>query len=376
MGQIAKQQVGESTNFLKTVVGKAKQLMVDTTRWGLVVMDGVKAGGYPVLGAHEMSNRNTLVNSDGVVAQEAIGTPINDDTYSFDQWITLSDGNGVVTPSQETSDLPNGARSAMKLTVAVANKKFGLLQIVEGNNCKHLINDVATLAASAKASGLSNLRVAVLSWTGTEDSVTSDVVSTWNAVGVDPTLATNWVYENTPVDIALTTTWQRDFKAEGIPIDASSAKQVAVFIWVDDTDAAISDYLLLSNVQLEKGRVVTVFESRTIGEEIALCQRYFSKSYKIDVDPGSVSSAGNIYETDTRNNAGQSPGTRFPVEMRTEPTVVIYSTVTGSSGKVDNLGDKTAAAQRVGAPGIGFVAITSGTTGTFCAYHFTADARL
>ncbi|MGY9005953.1 MAG: hypothetical protein ACKVJQ_07650, partial [Alphaproteobacteria bacterium] len=61
------------------------------------------------------SNRNRLINGDGVVDQRGASAAINDDTYAWDRWVVLSDGNGVATPSQETSDLPTGARAAMKM---------------------------------------------------------------------------------------------------------------------------------------------------------------------------------------------------------------------------------------------------------------------
>ena len=47
----------------------------------------------------------------------------------------------------------------------------------------------------------------MLAWTGTADTVTSDVVSAWGADGVTPTWATNWTAENTPSNLGVTNTW-------------------------------------------------------------------------------------------------------------------------------------------------------------------------
>ena len=285
-----------------------------------------------------LPGRNMIINGDGVIAQRALGSAVNDDVYTFDRWIVLSDGNGVVTPDQETADLPAGARSAMKLTVAVANKKFGLLQIVEGANCKQVIDDVASLSVQLEASGLDNVRLGILSWTGTEDAPTSDIVSAWNAAGVDPTLVTNWAYENTPANIDVSGGSWAGAEALNASIDTASTKQVAVFIWVDDTDAAVSDTLKVSQVQLEPGAVATPFEQKPIQTELALCQRY---AYTADRDlQGSAASA-----TVAMFHVS------YPVTMRAVPTVTLIdstptieeffignSTGTGSAIAASDLG--------------------------------------
>lgn len=327
-----------------------------------------------------IGNKNLLINGDGVICQRALSS-INDDTYSFDRWIVLSDGNGIVTPSQETSDLPAGARSGMKLTVDIANKKFGLLQIVEGKNCKHIINSVASLSAQAKSSGLSNLRVAILSWTGTEDSVTSDVVSAWNAAGSNPTLATNWTYENTPANISLSTSWASTYQALNTSIDTASTKQVAVFLWVDDTDAAISDYLIITEAQLEKGAVATEFEYRAKPVEQTLCERYCEKSYSDGDYAGDVASAGSLYFTIAGAITNAPIGSvSFKTKKRTTPTVTIYSPVTGAAGKgrrtLSSAADRTVQASLIGTAGFTANYNDVSDSDNIYAIHYLAEAEL
>jgi hypothetical protein len=41
----------------------------------------------------------------------------------------------------------------------------------------------------------------------------------------------------------------------------------------------------IAQVQLEPGPVATPFEQRPIGTELALCQRYYEKSYEIGTSP-------------------------------------------------------------------------------------------
>jgi hypothetical protein len=60
---------------------------------------------------------------------------------------------------------------------------------------------------------------------------------------------------------------------------------------VNACDSASNDFKL-SQVKLEKGTVATPFVARPFSEELALCQRYYEKSYNVDVDPGTVTEAG------------------------------------------------------------------------------------
>lgn len=70
---------------------------------------------------------------------------------------------------------------------------------------------------------------------------------------------------------------------------------------------------------------------RNIGGEISLCQRYYSKGYPIDQTPGTA--LANIFWSFKAysSNTGLASGVlRFPVDMRTTPSVVLYNSSTGS----------------------------------------------
>lgn len=228
-------------------------------------------------------NKNLLINGEFNIAQrgtsfDSTTTPKNDDdTYLLDRWVLLSDGNDVADVSQVT-DAPQGSVNAQKAVVQTANKKFGFLQIIENANCQNIIDAVASLSFQAKtgANAIRNIRAAVLSWSGTKDTLTSDVVSSWNAEGTDPTLVTDWTYENIAFDIPLISNYQK-FAIPDVSIDTANTKNVAVFIWVDDTNAAVSDELFLGQVQLEKGSAVSNYEHRQVGLELELVIRYYSE---------------------------------------------------------------------------------------------------
>ena len=62
------------------------------------------------------------------------------------------------------------------------------------------------------------------------------------------------------------------------------------------------NYFLLTGVQLEKGSAATPFEYRHFAEELALCQRYFEKSYEQSTTPGTATSVGRIFFTSAMAN--------------------------------------------------------------------------
>lgn len=266
-------------------------------------------------------NKNCLINGDFRVDQRvapftSATTPANnDDTYLFDRWILLSDGNDIVDVSQETTIVPAGAYSSMKAEVTTANKKFGFVQIVEARNAAKLIDDFASQAMKAQKvvgnATLETLRVGILSWDGTEDTVTSDVVdgANWNGAGTDPTLAANWTYENTPSNLTLTDSFQT-FKIEGVSIDTASTKNVAVFIWADDVDATVGDLVYIGDVKLEKGSVATNFIPRSAAEELALCLRYYE-----------ICAVGQSLHTTTTSSANTMVVRPFIEAKRAAPTL-------------------------------------------------------
>jgi hypothetical protein len=84
--------------------------------------------------------------------------------------------------------------------------------------------------------------------------------------------------------------------------------------------ASTDNEIEITGIQLEVGSQATPFEHRSFGEELLLCQRYFSHSG----DPVNNSFVHHCYNTtDAYGNF------RFPVSMRTSPTVTLAAT--GSS---------------------------------------------
>jgi hypothetical protein len=266
--------------------------------------------------------RNRLFNGSYAVAQR--GTTFasgsnNDDTYNLDRWYVLSDGNDAVDITQNTAAAPPEQKFCIALDVETANKKFGVAQIIENINCADLQSQTVTVSFQAKVSAttkLDNVKCAIVAWSGTADSVTSDIISAWGAEGTNPTLIANATYENTPANLNVTTSWAT--YTVSAPIDTASTNNVIVFIWSDVTDTTAGDFLYLTGVQLEAGSVATPFERRPYGTELQLAMRYFALLTN-------TSTAGEFsfacgFQTNTNAAVFYM---QTPVPMRVTPTATI-----------------------------------------------------
>ena len=186
----------------------------------------------------------------------------------------------------------------------------------------------------------------------------------------------------------LTTSWQR-FTRTISPITSVSGKTIGTnsmltFFLYQDTGALGGLDIDLWGVQVEAGSVATAFNTATgtLAGELAACQRYYLKSYAQATAPGTASNTvGNFAYSAISATATHNRGNiRFPVVMRTTPTITVYSTSTGTSAKLFNEQqgvDTDAGTQYTGETGFHFYA-NSGTPalGQQLLLHYVASAEL
>lgn len=261
--------------------------------------------------------RNRLINGDMRVAQRGtsfVGGANNDNTYTLDRWCLLSDGNDIVDVTQ-ANVAPTGGLFSIGLDVETANKKFGILQVIEQRNIIGMFNQQCTLSFKARTTGTSiaNMKAVILSWTGTADTVTRDVVSAWGADGVTPTWAASWTAENTPQNLAPSNTWTT--YTITATVDTASTNNLAVFIWCDDMTTTVGDFLYITDVQLEVGALATPFERKLTSTVLQECQRYY---YRISLT-GSNQAFCLGWSDSSTVFVGTVP---FPQIMRIRPTAL------------------------------------------------------
>lgn len=330
-------------------------------------------------------SRNALINGDARINQRGSAT-YADDTYFVDRWTVLADGTSMDAGNTNSSPPTDGLWSAY-LRPLTNGKKFGMIQFVEQLNCVGMFGQMVTLSFKARVSSptnLPNIKAGILSWSGTADTLTSDVVSAWGASGTTPTLVANWTFENTPSNLGVTSTWAT-YRVQGL-VDTASVKNVAAFIWSDSTASTTSDYLYVTDVQLEIGAIATPFERRSMAEELVNCQRYYEKSYAQSTAPGTATDVGFVMPM----TGGQQAGTSgihdcyifYRTEKRASTTVVIYD-ISGNVNKcrrtavgVANYENQDVRDVTAGHSGVYFRSASgSGSTNTVSC-HYTASAEL
>ena len=308
----------------------------NTVGGGVIIEEGLVSGAD-----NKIINGNFAANQRAALftASYTDGTPItnSDDTYLFDRWKLLSDGNNIVDvhsygrtmgsrdfgANSGPAWMPTETSFAMAMDVETANTKFGQAQFIESMNCNDLRGRVCTLSWKARVRTTqtsTSIKAAVIGWFGTSDTITSDIISAWNDEGTDPTLVANAEYLNVPSNVLLSGTMKTYSLKVNVP---TGIKNVIVFIWNDMSDGDVGttagDYVFLSDVQLERGE----FENpRFQNETYDISERSHRYYYK-----AIGTHYGQVY--------GSTKGfvnTRMSHPMRVAPTVVRYSNIRTTTG--------------------------------------------
>lgn len=284
----------DSTGWVGSVVGPVTGAITATT------LNGGQLAGF----------RNVLINGGMQISQRngTSGTTTADDAYCVDRWYALTETGTITTTQQSLGE--NGTPYHVRLTQAQASaQRMGLAQIVEAANSYPLRGSAVTLSARVRISNSQAIRYAILEWTGTADSVTSDVVNTWSSgtytagnFFLGSNLTVTAVGSMTPS----ANTWTTLTALNGTI--SSSCNNLIVMIWTEGT-AAQNVTLDISRVQLEPGSNATPFEWRAYGLEYGLCQRYYVKG------------THTLLFSCVNNTFAHNFHFRWPVIMRATPTL-------------------------------------------------------
>lgn len=320
---------------------------------GIQGVQGVKGDTGPMVPAF----RNRIINGCFRVDQRRV-TQVNNNagTYILDRWYAGVVDTGVGDQIGIGRFTGTGGNQNMLLIQGFSsNVSTRVGQRIEASNCYDMRNQNVVGSFMVHRTGFATLQQ--ITWTayyaGAPDNWASRVQI---ATGVLPV-------SDTPT--AVNFTFNAGANAgNGINIEFSTGP------------LAIGESYFLQAVQLELGTVPTDFERRTINTELALCQRYYEKSYSQAVQPGTVSFNGAVITAATAGG-GINCSVTFKVAKRAAPAVELYSTQSGSSGSIrDESGaDRVTSAIRIGDSQFS-VAFSPSTGGATHSFQFTVDAEL
>lgn len=296
--------------------------------------------------------KNRIINGAMVIDQRNAGasvTPTTNLTYTLDRWVSVltaaskysvqQNAGSVTPPTGFTNYL--GVTSLSAYSIA-AGDLFSVNQRIEGFNAA----DLAWGTASAQTVTLSFWVRSSL--TGTFGGCINNSAANRTYLFTYAISAAN-TWEQKTITIAgdVTGTW---LTTSGIGIEvrfglgagstytgtANTWSGSAVYQPTGSVNLVATNgaTFYITGVQLEKGSTATSFDYRPYGTELALCQRYYEKSYNIDVTPASVSDLGAILHRPPSTSINIT--TPFKVAKRASPSVTVYSPVTGTSSRFRN----------------------------------------
>jgi hypothetical protein len=133
-----------------------------------------------------------------------------------------------------------------------------------------------------------------------------------------------------------------------------------------------------AGIQVELGSVATGFDIRHVAVELAMCMRYYNKSYVLTSAPGAIDPINVMQFIAVNTGAYFKLSYMYPVRMRAIPAITIYSPVTGASGMGRNYSTNADVAMINSSNGDArlAVAVASPANNSEYGFHYTADAEL
>lgn len=248
---------------------------------------------------------NVIHNGGGEVWQRGTSVSTADDTYGCDRWYSLTQiGSGTQSQQPGTTN----ARYAIRLNQDQATaQRMGLAQIVEAADAIPYRGRLVTLQFQVKASVSTNIRFAILEWTGTADAVTSDVVNSWTNTTYTAGqffLGSNLTVTAVSASTAATTGFTQAVLSGTV---SANCNNLIVFVW---TEGAVAQNvtLTLTECNLHDGSTAQPWFPPTVQQQRAACQRFFL----------AVSS---IYIGIAINATRPTAAISFPAEMRATPAM-------------------------------------------------------
>lgn len=306
-GSAAFEDVGTSAGNVVQLDGSARLPAVDGSQLTNLPSSGGRLG------------KNLLINSQFIYNQRSASS-VADDVYGFDRWYALTQTAALTVSSQSNQE--NGQATNIRLTQPQASaQRIGHAQIVQSLNCRQLRGSNAVFSGRFRSSAAQAIRFAVLEWTGTADSVTSDVVNDWTSgtyTAGNFFLGSNLTVTAVAAVTPSANTWT-DFSVSGAV--SASANNIIVMVWTEGTFAQNAT-LDLGLCQLESGVTKSAFEYVPADEELLRCQYYLPVVYG-----GGSASAHMVAICQAYNTSNVTGAVQFPTNARTRPTGVTVSSL-------------------------------------------------
>ena len=174
--------------------------------------------------------------------------------YTVDRWYAYSTGANVT--GQQIAGTYASSQNRYQFTGAASVTAIGFGQRIEAKNCYDLANTTATLSCY-----ISNSLLTTVTWTAYYATTTADTFGSLASPTVT-SIATG----------TFTVTSSRAQYTASISVPSAATTGIQILFTVG---AQTSGTWIIDTVQFEGGAVATSYDYRSIGIELALCQRYY-----------------------------------------------------------------------------------------------------
>ena len=342
--------------------------------------------------------KNRIINGNMAIDQRNAGasvTPTNL-AYTLDRWFagltqsskfTVQQNAGAVTPPAGFSKYL-GATSSSAYSVLTGDT-FYIAQSIEGFNCA----DLAWGTASASSVTLSFWVRSSL--TGTFGGSITNRTARSYPFSYTISAANTWEQKTVTIAGDTSGTWATDNTASvsvyfGLGSGAtysgtSGAWAGSVLVQPTGATSVVGTNgatFYITGVQLEKGSTATSFDYRPYGTELALCQRYYEKSFPQSVAPAqNVGTQYEVFPQVVGASTAQAIGIKFKCEKRASPTVTLFNpTAANAQVRNDAIGAdwSGSAASIISTTQFRVAGTTPAATaaGNTCSINWSADSEL
>ena len=251
-------------------------------------------------GAMQIAQRNTTGTSGAAVPTTSPAT-----YPSIDRWYAYATG-ATVTVAQVAGT--GAIKNNLQVSGAASVTAVGVGQRIEQLNCYDLAGSTCTLSVN-----MSNSLLTTVTWTASY----ATSANTWSA---KTQIATG----------TFTVTGTLANYSAQITVPAAATTGIEILFTVG---AQTSGTWVIGNAQFEKSSIATTFDYRPFGTELTLCQRYYEKSFGIDVVPANGATSTTFLNgfpatVISQGNIGNM-NYRFVVPKRSAAALTVYGNSTG-----------------------------------------------
>jgi len=342
--------------------------------------------------------RNMIINGAMNLSQRAVsvtGLGAASGYFTVDRWKILRDATAGRFTMTQTADGPNGiSANCLKLDCTTADASIAagehiiLRQPIEGQNVQRIGKGVVgakqvTVSFYVKASASFTFGCELFDVTA-ERQCTKLFSTTTDWVRHEITFPPDVDDGSSPFNDDNTNELELNFWLHAGSTFTGGTLNTAAFAnqssanrapGIDSIFSNTANNFFLTGVQLEVGPVASEFEQEDFSTTLAKCQRYYEQSYDIGTFAGATTQSS--VEAIRQQGSNGVTTVQFKQNKRAAPTMVYYSSASGTSGKARNNdagADVNCASLNNGQ--VSNSVVISGADEAYLHYHYTADAEL